>query len=109
MGGGMGSQLGPGIAGVATKYKGPSIKIYAERQKYQEWEFVYDPKDDPALKARMPQGQQVMGPGMNANPSNSGFSNTNNSGFSNTNNSGFSNTNNSGTSSQSGFTMGKGR
>ncbi len=33
----------PGIAGVASKFKGPSIKAYREKTKYQEWEFVYDP------------------------------------------------------------------
>jgi hypothetical protein len=33
----------PGIAGVASKFKGPSIKAYHERTKYQEWEFVYEP------------------------------------------------------------------
>ena len=33
----------PGIAGVASKFKGPSIKAYRERTKYQEWEFVYEP------------------------------------------------------------------
>jgi len=39
-GGAMGS---PGIAGVASKFKGPSIKAYRERTKYQEWEFIYEP------------------------------------------------------------------
>ncbi len=33
----------PGIAGVASKFEGPSIKAYRERTKYQEWEFVYEP------------------------------------------------------------------
>jgi len=33
----------PGIAGVASTFKGPSIKSYKERTKYQEWEFVYEP------------------------------------------------------------------
>ena len=33
----------PGIAGVASTFKGPSIKTYRERTKYQEWEFVYEP------------------------------------------------------------------
>jgi hypothetical protein len=33
----------PGIAGVASNFKGPSIKSYRERTKYQEWEFVYEP------------------------------------------------------------------
>ncbi len=30
-----------GIAGVASNYKGTSIKIYGGRQKYQEWEFIF--------------------------------------------------------------------
>jgi hypothetical protein len=30
-----------GIAGVASTFKGPSIKIYGTRQKYQEWEFIF--------------------------------------------------------------------
>ena len=34
---------GPGIAGVASQHKGPSIKSYQKRTKYQEWEFVFDP------------------------------------------------------------------
>jgi hypothetical protein len=32
-----------GIAGVASTFGGPSIKIYRERSKYNEWEFVYKP------------------------------------------------------------------
>jgi hypothetical protein len=37
---------GPGIAGVASKFEADSIKIYNTRQKYNEWEFIYDPKMD---------------------------------------------------------------
>lgn len=44
------------IAGVATKYKGPSIKIYKDHQKYQEWEFVYDLKNDPVMNPQMQTG-----------------------------------------------------
>jgi hypothetical protein len=42
--GGLGTSAGMttgGIAGVASMYKGPSIKIYGGRQKYQEWEFIF--------------------------------------------------------------------
>ncbi|MGA3189550.1 MAG: hypothetical protein ABSF22_20785 [Bryobacteraceae bacterium] len=42
--GGLGTSAGMttgGIAGVASMYKGPSIKIYGTRQKYQEWEFIF--------------------------------------------------------------------
>jgi hypothetical protein len=41
-----------GLAGVATNFKGPSIKIYKDRQKYNEWEFIFD------LKQGMPGQQQ---------------------------------------------------
>jgi hypothetical protein len=41
-----GQGIGGGIAGVATKFESDSIKIYNERQKYQEWEFVYDYRKD---------------------------------------------------------------
>ncbi len=34
-------QTGGGLAGVASLYKGPSIKSYGDRTKYQEWEFVF--------------------------------------------------------------------
>ena len=87
--GGMGGNtqtMGGGIAGVATKHKGPSIKIYDERQKYQEWEFVYDPRKEAAKN--MPQGptggqnpgnspsgfgQQQGSPGMSSGFGQSGF------------------------------------
>lgn len=72
-----------GIAGFASNFKGPSIKIYKERQKYQEWEFVYDIKDDPYLKQKqMPGGQGLGGAGLgtSGNPGNTGssFGNNNN-------------------------------
>ncbi|MEQ1883527.1 MAG: hypothetical protein ABL967_00575 [Bryobacteraceae bacterium] len=47
-----GNATSPGIAGVASKFEGPSIKSYGERLKYQEWEFVFDPA------ANQPAGQQ---------------------------------------------------
>jgi len=59
--------IGAGIAGVATNFEGESIKVYNEREKYDEWEFVYTIQNDPtAMRAGMP-GQQAMpgqqGPG----------------------------------------------
>ena len=54
--------LGPGIVGVATKHEGVGIKVYAERKKYQEWEFVYDPKEE---KAPNMAGNQQQQPGNN--------------------------------------------
>jgi len=44
-----GTQIGGGIAGVASEYTGPTIKIYNERKKYNEWEFVYDQAKDRGL------------------------------------------------------------
>jgi len=44
-----GTQVGGGIAGVASEYTGPAIKIYNERKKYNEWEFVYDQSKDHGL------------------------------------------------------------
>jgi hypothetical protein len=39
----IGTQTAPGIAGVASTFEGVGIKIYHERSKYKEWEFVFDP------------------------------------------------------------------
>src|SRR5207245_314252 len=39
-GGGM--QITGGIAGVASKVEKQAIKIYNERDQYNEWEFIYD-------------------------------------------------------------------
>jgi hypothetical protein len=39
---GQGQPLGAGgVAGVASNFKGPSIKIYKDQQKYQMWEFIF--------------------------------------------------------------------
>jgi len=46
-----------GLAGVASNFKGPSIKIYKDRQKYNEWEFIFD------LKQGLPGQQQTPQPG----------------------------------------------
>jgi hypothetical protein len=43
------TQIGGGIAGVASESTGPAIKIYNERKKYSEWEFVYDKSKDRGL------------------------------------------------------------
>jgi len=57
-----GMQLGGGIAGVASKYEAEGIKLYNEKSAYQEWEFIYDPKNDRALGGGM--GMGGMMPGM---------------------------------------------
>jgi type II secretory pathway pseudopilin PulG len=54
---------GGGIAGVASKFKGPSIKVHDEQQRYEKWEFVYDPKQDLALTKNLPAAQAVTNPG----------------------------------------------
>ncbi len=42
---------GGGIAGVASTHTGPSIKVYKERSKYEEWEFVFVPTQGGAAGA----------------------------------------------------------
>jgi type II secretory pathway pseudopilin PulG len=37
-----GMQIGPGIAGVASTVERTGIKIYNDKVKYNEWEFIYD-------------------------------------------------------------------
>jgi hypothetical protein len=41
-----GQQIGGGIAGVASKLEAEGIKVYNDRTKYNEWEFVYDFRQD---------------------------------------------------------------
>ena len=56
--GGNGMQVGGGIAGFASTYEAPSIKVYNERQKYNEWEFIYDMKKDKRLMGAAAGGMQ---------------------------------------------------
>jgi hypothetical protein len=51
------SQMAPGIAGVASKFDGASIKVYNKRSKYKEWEFVFDPST--ATTNAVPAGGQA--------------------------------------------------
>ncbi len=44
MAGGQG--IGGGIAGVASMFEAEGIKIYNDRTKYNEWEFIYDFRKD---------------------------------------------------------------
>jgi len=60
--------IGGGIAGVATTLEAEGIKVYNERTKYNEWEFIYDfrkdrsmlrpgtPTSPPGLLLQAPQG-----------------------------------------------------
>jgi type II secretory pathway pseudopilin PulG len=59
-----------GIAGVASKVQERGVKVYNEREFYNEWEFVYDYRQDAALAGIPGAG----GPGMgNLNPSQPGL------------------------------------
>jgi len=67
-GGQPGGQMGGGIAGIASKSESDSIKIYNEREKYNEWEFVYDMKKDPRMVGTQNQNQQKSGVGPDGKP-----------------------------------------
>lgn len=69
-----------GIAGIASKAEGAGIKIYNEKSKYKEWEFLYEPQKDKSAQIasggaggnQLPGGQ----PGSDLNkPQNPGFGN----------------------------------
>ena len=47
------------IAGVASTYKGEGIKRVNEKKKYQEWEFVYDLKQDKTIMGNAAGQQQL--------------------------------------------------
>jgi hypothetical protein len=52
-----------GIGGVASRLEAESIKVYNDRSKYNEWEFIYDPRQDRmANQAAMQGNQQNRGP-----------------------------------------------
>ncbi|MDX2269001.1 MAG: hypothetical protein NW208_12900 [Bryobacter sp.] len=78
---GSGNPALTGIAGVASKFEGKGIKVINERERIEEWEFIYDPAKDqggrPNANAQS-QGQQGQ-PGQQG-LGNSGFGN---SGFGN--------------------------
>jgi type II secretory pathway pseudopilin PulG len=57
---------GLALAGVASTFKGPSIKVYKDRQKYQEWEFIFDLKQ--GLPGQQQQRPQQQNPGQNPAP-----------------------------------------
>ena len=61
-----GQTVGGGIAGFASKAERPGIKIYNEKTKYNEWEFIYDYAKDKTMGG----GQQIptqTGNGLNGN------------------------------------------
>jgi hypothetical protein len=57
--------IGGGLAGVASKREQEGIKVYKDRSKYNEWEFVYDITKDQSRagaggqqQSQQQQGQQ---------------------------------------------------
>jgi hypothetical protein len=58
-----------GIAGVASKVEERGVKVYQEREYYNEWEFVYDYRQDASL-AGIPGAGGAMG---NINPAQPGL------------------------------------
>jgi hypothetical protein len=64
-----GQVIGGGIAGVASKREQEGIKVYKDKTKYNEWEFVYDiSKDQSRAGASVPAQQQQQGqPGQPGN------------------------------------------
>lgn len=116
---GAGVALGPGIAGVASKFEAEGIKVVNERTKYNEWEFIYDIKKDMEkqgaggaamgnntnnpLGGSNQQQQQGMGSrnsGGFGGGSSSGFGGGSSSGFGNSSGSGFGNSSGSGFGNQ---------
>jgi hypothetical protein len=71
-----GQTIGAGIAGVASKFEARGIKVYNDRTKYNEWEFVYDPRKDMANPMGPQPGLQPQpqtgSPSSPSNPSNTG-------------------------------------
>jgi hypothetical protein len=63
VGPGAASGMAGGIAGVASTFKGPSIKIYGTRQKYQEWEFIFSMNNQSGTPGQVknPLGPQTPG------------------------------------------------
>jgi len=53
---------GGGIAGIASKSKEESIKLINEKNHYNEWEFVYDPRFEAQTAGQVPPGTNT-GPG----------------------------------------------
>jgi len=63
-----------GIAGFASTYTGTGIKLYKERKKYQEWEFVFDLKEllGQQQNGQTPQNNNPLGRGSSSGSGSSG-------------------------------------
>jgi hypothetical protein len=53
-----------GLAGVASEFKGPSIRLYKTQQKYQLWEFIFDLKSLTGQTTQPQPQQQQNGQGL---------------------------------------------
>jgi type II secretory pathway pseudopilin PulG len=62
--GGLGQMGAGGIAGVASKYEGRGIKLINERERIEEWEFIYDFAKDKGGKPNANMQSQQQGQGM---------------------------------------------
>jgi hypothetical protein len=56
-----GQVIGGGIAGVASKTEDEGIKVYNERTKYNEWEFIYDVRQEQAASMAAAAGAAMAG------------------------------------------------
>jgi hypothetical protein len=82
--------MGGGIAGVASTFEGPSIRVFRvnnkDFKKYSEWEFIYDPAKDTSSMAGMPNQVNIGGSTANGNggftPANGASSSSRSSSFS---------------------------
>jgi len=72
-----GLTIGGGIAGVASTLESDSIKVFNERQKYNEWEFVYEIKNDKRPQAGRTPGAPTNQPGGPLQPTPTGNPNPN--------------------------------
>lgn len=79
-----------GLAGVASKAKGRTVKKFGDQRDYSLWEFFYDPNQDTSMRASGasgPAGGAVNNPSQNANgasqngTSNASFGTSNQSDF----------------------------
>jgi type II secretory pathway pseudopilin PulG len=80
--GGIGGGTSAGVAGVTSKSKGQSIRLYNGRNHYNEWAFVYIPQLQPGQTGTSPPGvingpqrgqQPGVGPGGRGQPGNDPF------------------------------------
>ena len=88
---------GGGIAGVASLNKDKTIRVFNKKNRYNQWQFIYDPTTDqggllmtpnqpPLMNAQQNVNQQQNGQGLNPGGLNNGFSNPNPGGINNQNN-----------------------